>query len=314
MAVKLSIGFVLLAACVTAPDEGELAQGIIGGQQASSTAFPTVVGLQHGNGNWFCSGVLIDKSWVLTAASCFQNTNATQARFDDSNINDSGGLTVNIAEIHKHPSFDINSNTWIHDVAMLKLAQPVDRAVSPLDRNPMTLGATVTQVGFGVNNNNGDNGGILRSLTTTTIDCAQAQDAGVSNANLLCFNAGDGTASCYGDGGSPAFAGGAVVGLGSGGTSSSCTSGLDLYTAIAAELTFIDSLVPPPPAPPPTDPPADSPDPTTPPPDDSNPRDPTDPDDDSDGPPVARGCSTGGGAGWLLIIAIAVLVIRRRRA
>jgi hypothetical protein len=131
----------------------------------------------------------------------------------------------------------------------------------------------------------------------------------------MCFDADDGTASCYGDGGGPAFTGSgasrAVVGLGSGGTASSCTDGLDIYTAVAAELPFIDTYLPA------TTPPVDPTDPT-----DPTPVDPDDPDgpargdeptDGSKKPPVARGCSAGGGAGWLLVFGIALAIRRRRR-
>ncbi len=304
-----------MAACVAPVGEGEVAQDLIGGTQASISQYSTVVGLLAGGNNWFCTGVLVDKDYVLTSASCFEGiTNQVQVRLDDATIADNGGRTIAVTEIHKHPQFDINSTTWSHDIAMLKLATSViDRTPSPIHRDPMATAASVTQVGFGINNNNGNGGGVLRSLVTSTVDCAQAGDAGISNANLMCFNAGDGTGSCYGDGGAPAFAGAEVAGVGSGGTSSSCTSGLDLYTAVAAELPFLSDYLPmvTPPAPPtddPTVPPTDSPE-------DS----PSDPDDDGeDGgrhPVSVSGCSTGGGGsfGGLLAIGLAVLILRRRR-
>jgi hypothetical protein len=59
---RRSLLFVLLTACVTPMAEGEIEQGIIGGTQTTTTAFSTVVGLQHGAGNWFCTGVLVHKT------------------------------------------------------------------------------------------------------------------------------------------------------------------------------------------------------------------------------------------------------------
>jgi secreted trypsin-like serine protease len=64
MRAARSLPLVLLTACVTSPATSELDRQIIGGSQTSTTAFPVVVGLQHGNGNWFCTGVLVDKDWV----------------------------------------------------------------------------------------------------------------------------------------------------------------------------------------------------------------------------------------------------------
>jgi len=321
MNTKLSsLGFVVLTACVTTPLEGELDQEIIGGQQATSTDFPTVVALQQGNGNWFCTGVLVDKDWVLTAASCFDNNNAVQVRIDDSNLTDGtvSGKTIDVAEKHLHPSFNINSNTWIHDVAVLKLAQSVtDRTPTTIHRDPMTVGTSFTQAGFGVNNNNGNGGGVLRSLTTSSIDCAGANDSGISNTNVLCFNAADGNGSCYGDGGAPALIGSGtgreVVGLASGGTGSSCTSGYDIYTALSAELSFIDTYVPHT-TPPPSDPPTGNPPPDDPPPPDGDPRDPGSGSDTGGHHAVARGCNAGGGGSApLLLLAIGAPLFRRRR-
>src|SRR5678816_3964516 len=115
MRASLPLGFVLLTACVTPVEEGELDQGIVGGQTATTTQFPTVVGLQNGTGNWFCTGVLVDKDRVLTAATCIQNTNAIQVRLDDNNIADNaGGTVVNVSETHRHTSFNPNSTTWNH--------------------------------------------------------------------------------------------------------------------------------------------------------------------------------------------------------
>lgn len=320
MATKSAFGFVVLMACVTPVDETVTDQTIVGGSQATTTDFPTVVALQHGNGNWFCSGVLVDKDWVMTAASCFDNTNATQVRLGDANIADGtvSGQTITVTEIRKHPSFDINATVWSHDVALLKLATSVtDRTPTPIRRDAMTVGASITQAGFGTNNNNGSGGGVLRSLTSTSIDCAGAGDSGITNANLLCFNAADGTGSCDGDGGAPAFITGTtgriVVGVGSGGTESSCTQGLDIYTSLTAELAFIDTVIPPvttPPGNPPSPPPGGNPDPGS----TDTPRDPNAPDGDGRGPSQAVGCSSSGtSSGWLMVLGVVFALVRRRR-
>ena len=324
MTPKHTIGLALLSglmACVTPADESVLDDEIVGGQTATTTDYPTVVALQHGNGNWFCTGTLVAPDWVLTAASCFPDTTATQARIGDANLTDgqTQGQTINITEIHKHPQFSTNDTVWRHDVALVKLATPVtDRTPSPIARTAAALSSSITQAGFGINNNNGGGGGILRSLATTNIDCAGAQNSGITNANLLCFNAADGTGSCTGDEGAPSFvsgtAGRAVTGVASGGTGNSCTTGYDIYTSIAAELSFIDTIIPPTTT---TDPPPSNP-PMTPPPGGN-------PDGSGSGSGSGRnpdgskqghkyqavGCSAGGSSS--LVIAFAVLALRRRR-
>jgi uncharacterized protein (TIGR03382 family) len=211
-----------------------------------------------------------------------------------------------------------------HDVALIKLAQSVTTITpTPIGRAAAALGTQITQAGFGSNNNNGGGDGVLRSLSTTTVDCGQAGDNGITNANLLCFNAGDGNGSCYGDGGAPALAAGSVVGVGSGGTGDSCTSGLDIYTSLAAELGFLDQYVPPPTGTPPTPPPP-------PPPSNGGGGDTPgggsgpgrDPDSGSNGTNgsgnqrVVSGCNAGGDTGGglaVLAIALGALLRRRRR-
>jgi uncharacterized protein (TIGR03382 family) len=328
MRTRTALPFVLLFGCVTQDDVSTVDQAIVGGQTATTTDFPTVVGIQR-NGETICTGVLVDKDYVLSAASCFDNTSGVTLRIGDANLTDgtTQGTTLTATAINKHPQFSYNDATWRHDIAVVKLSQSVT-TVTPtaIRRDATALASQITQAGFGANNNNGNGEGVLRSLATTNIDCAQVGDSGITNANLLCFNAGDGNSGCFGDGGSPSFVtgtGGArvVVGVGSGGTGNSCTSGYDIHTSLVPELGFIDQYVPVPqgtqpmpPPPPPTD---------TPP---SNPEAPggtgpgRDPGAGSGADGGGRGavravnCNAGGDASGLTALGLAiVLVLRRRR-
>jgi uncharacterized protein (TIGR03382 family) len=324
MRTRTALPLLLLFACVDPDDVTTGEQAIVGGQTATPTDFPTVIAIQQ-NGEVICSGVLVHKDYVLSAASCFDNTGGVRMRIGDGNLGDGAtqGMTIDAAQIIKHPQFSYNDSMWRHDVALIKLAQSVTTITpTPIGRAAAALGAQITQAGFGSNNNNGGGDGVLRSLSTTNIDCGQAGDNGITNANLLCFNAGDGNGSCYGDGGAPAFTGGSVVGVGSGGTGNSCTSGLDIYTSLAAELGFLDQYVPPPTGTPPTPPP---------PPPPSNgggdtPGGGTGPGRDpggsggtgsgGGGQRVVSGCNAGGDAGGglaVLAIALGAMLRRRRR-
>ncbi len=309
---RLSLGLsaLLFPACVAAPaDTSAKEQTIVGGQLASTSEFKTVVDLENGPGDWFCTGTLIDKDWVLTAAHCMdgETTANLHVRFDDDDVNNTtGGIVVAVAEIHSNPAF--NFDDWDNDIALLKLATSVtDREPTPISRDPVAFATSITEVGYGDADNNGGGAGRLRKLVTPTVDCAMAGDPAVSNANLLCFDASDGNASCYGDSGGPAFisVGGKlqVAGITSGGTGQSCTDGWDLYTSVHGELAFVDQIMlgtTPPPNPDPMDP--GTMDPPT--------GDPKSEDSDASG-----GCSTSGGRAGLLFAgaALATVVARRRR-
>ena len=320
---RLSIAFAIaVPACVAqSPSTSTEDQAIIGGQSASTTEFPTVVDLEHTPGDWFCTGTLIDKDWVLTAAHCVEGESATalHIRFDDNNINDTaGGKVVAVSAIHAHPGF--NEQAWDNDIAVIKLAQSVtDRTPTPIHRTSLQPGTMVTEVGYGDADNNGGGAGVLRKLTVPTVDCAQAGDPGISNANLLCFNASSGKSSCYGDSGGPAYIKVGttleVAGVTSGGTGNTCTQGWDLYTSVPGELAFVDMYVP------------HGADPMDPGdgggsgsggnPDDGGgpgPDPQPDPNDPSGGTTTVGGChASGGNAGLLFVAAATMLAARRRR-
>jgi uncharacterized protein (TIGR03382 family) len=312
--LKRAIPFALLAACTT---EGlsTTGQDIIGGQTAQTADYPSVVGLEETPGNWFCTGTLVSSQWVLTAAHCMDGETATKmhVRFGANNIETApSGTVVGVAEIHSHPGFDYNA--WDNDIALVKLAAPVTNVTpTPILRDSLAIGSQVLEVGYGVSDNNDGGGGILRQVTKTTADCAGANDPGISGANLICMNAGDGKGSCYGDSGGPAFATinnqRVVAGVTSGGSGEQCGAGWDLYTSVKAEIDFVDSTMGT------TTPPPDPMDPGT----GSGSNTDTGTGSDDGNHDVAMGeegggCNAGGSAGSLVLLALVGLVRRKREA
>ena len=287
------LALLALASCTA--DLAAREQAIIGGQTTTHEEFPTVVALEEPQ-DWGCTGTLVHKDWVISAAHCVEGlTTATlKIRFDDDNLNDAtGGKVVAVKTIHAKPEW--TDPVWDHDVALIELAQSItDREPTPIARNVLAPGTKVTGVGYGDSDINGNGSGILREMSVTTIDCDDANDPELSGDNVLCFDPTHGTAGCDGDSGGPAFVtvdgGLRIAGMNSGTTGDTCTEGTEVYTAVAAELAFIDKYLP----------------------QGSGSGDDPDPDDPSgDDRDDSTGCSTGSGASWT--VAIAFLLLRRRR-
>jgi MYXO-CTERM domain-containing protein len=213
---RMRIPGLVLATCALASPAlaGPTQAPIIGGTNTTVGQFPNVVALQVGGG--LCTGTLLTKDWVLTAAHCIdpnvvgqseaQITSGLRIHFDTVNIFQSQGTVVRASQIFKHPGFDLN-NLGMHDIGLVRLATPVtDRAPARVNFDPAKapVGIAVTMVGYGVTSrSNPNSAGTQRVVDQTSVSCAVG---GGSDADLLCFSQVAGKGKCVGDSGGPSFA------------------------------------------------------------------------------------------------------------
>ena len=193
---------------------------ILGGVQAAPGAWPWIAALLYANDSnvysaQFCSGVLIDKSWVLTAAHCVQGMSAQgiQVAVGAWDLTAFTGSRTPVRSIRIHPQF--SSTSLYNDIALVELSVP--SSIQPItlfsgesvDNTPPTLlGKLVTVLGWGV----ADSATswyypeILRQVSLPVVADSTCNDIYINPVLPSQFCAGywEGKDACEGDSGGPA--------------------------------------------------------------------------------------------------------------
>uniref|UniRef100_A0A3Q4HNU3 Serine protease 56 n=1 Tax=Neolamprologus brichardi TaxID=32507 RepID=A0A3Q4HNU3_NEOBR len=101
---------------------------IVGGSPAPPGSWPWLVNLQL-DGALMCGGVLVDSSWVVTAAHCFAGLvrsesywTAVVGEFDITKT-DPDEQVLKVNRVIPHPKF--NPKTFNNDIALVELTSPV---------------------------------------------------------------------------------------------------------------------------------------------------------------------------------------------
>ena len=228
--MKISVFFLLIFFCLRpayATDDTSVplepidaTSKILGGVQAAEGAWPWIAALLYANDSnvysaQFCSGVLIDKSWVLTAAHCVQGMSAPaiQVAVGAYDLTRFTGSRTPVKSIRIHPQF--SSTSLYNDIALVELSVP--SAIQPIalfsgesvDNTPPTLlGKLVTVLGWGV----ADSATswyypeILRQVSLPVVADSTCNDIYINPVLPSQFCAGywEGKDACEGDSGGPA--------------------------------------------------------------------------------------------------------------
>lgn len=178
---------------------------IVGGIATSSYSFVVAVGNAQGA---FCSGTVVSRRTVVTAAHCVGNITRV---FFGSRASRPVAITSVVREI-AHPGY--NPNTMRNDVAVLELATDAPVQPAPLLREALTntsawVGPDFTFVGYGITNGNTGAGfGTKRVVKFPIAAVGPARvggTPGIIDATQIYYRV-SGKNTCSGDSGGPAFA------------------------------------------------------------------------------------------------------------
>lgn len=141
-----------VSACGDSPEKATNAPSLEGGLADTSDRFPAVVfvlGTTPGNPTYgeHCTGVLVSRDRIVTAAHCISGGNTALVRIVAPTLGLSTGLLL--ADVHPHPQY--TTPVVPPDLAWLRLQTPLATFPTPIelaDRQP-NVGEQVWLVGFG---------------------------------------------------------------------------------------------------------------------------------------------------------------------
>ncbi|XP_068196925.1 serine protease 56 isoform X2 [Antennarius striatus] len=187
---------------------------IVGGSPAPPGSWPWLVNLQL-NGDLMCGGVLVDSSWVVTAAHCFMGSHsesdwtAVVGDFDTTKADPDEQL-LKVNRIIPHPKFNVK--TFNNDIALVELTSPVilSNRVTPVclpsGTEPPT-GSSCLVAGWGSLYLNGPFADVVMEARVPLLPqstCKQALGKDVVTNTMLCAGyLSGGIDSCKGDSGGP---------------------------------------------------------------------------------------------------------------
>ncbi|MBY0454035.1 MAG: trypsin-like serine protease [Burkholderiaceae bacterium] len=189
---------------------------IVGGTAAAPSAWPWQVQIRTTGfgGGHLCGGALLSSRWVVTAAHCIVDKDATFLSVRAGSLNrESGGQLVDVAHGVVHPDYSA-SIEYDNDIALLQLSEPIVlNPITPLrafeEPRFAHTGSQAIVTGWGTTESGGAYAwGLLQVqlplLTATDCRSHSAYASNLISDNMLC--AGDlagGQDTCQGDSGGP---------------------------------------------------------------------------------------------------------------
>ncbi|XP_050311500.1 trypsin-1 isoform X2 [Anthonomus grandis grandis] len=185
---------------------------IVGGRPTGVNHYPWIARIVY-DGRFQCGASLVSESYVITAAHCVRKLKRSKIRVilgdhDMSTTADVPAKMRAVSAIIRHRNFD--TDTYNHDIALLKLRKKVDFSSSirpiclPANRDP--AGKVGTVVGWGRTSEGGSLPNVVQEVQVPILTLSQCRAMKYRAAKITTYMlcAGKGAQdSCQGDSGGP---------------------------------------------------------------------------------------------------------------
>ncbi|HVV42904.1 MAG TPA: trypsin-like serine protease [Nitrobacter sp.] len=232
----------LLVAALAPP-----ASAMVGGGGAPSPAVANAIVTIVGSHGTSCTGTLIARDIILTAAHCI----APGTTYKMVDYNTRPPRLLDIRRVAAHPQFNMQSllaHRATADVALLQLAAPLSTQPAKLGGAlmPITASMRLTVVGMGVAvRGDGRSGGVARAASLAVT--GRPGTLQIRLVDPITNNARAGLGACTGDSGAPAFldssGGSTIVGVVSWSTGPNNASGCGGLTGVTPLALYRDWIL-----------------------------------------------------------------------
>ncbi|XP_051863334.1 chymotrypsin-2 [Drosophila albomicans] len=225
---------------------------VVGGSTVNIGEWPWMVSIQNQYGMDFCGGVVINETWILTAASCVsglraRNVIAVTGTVDTYNFSSPYYL---VDEIHIHCNFD--KPLYHNDIALLHVNENIElndeTAIIPLNEiDELQEGEKLSFAGWGTPSADGTRSRYLLKSDGTYVDVEKCRselgDTEDVDLGHVCVQMAAGKGTCHGDTGGPLInEQGELVGIGNWGVP--CGLGYpDVYARVAFYSDWIRTII-----------------------------------------------------------------------